>query len=494
MSETQNSYRQILKATSLFGGVQIISILISIIRSKFIAIFIGPMGMGIAGLLNSTINVVSELSKLGLDTSAVKEIASFNTKDQDKLIRIVSSLKRIIWFTGLFGLIITIICSPFLSQLTFGNKEYTGSFIWISLALLFKQLTYGELAILQGLRKLKLLAKSNLYASIFGLFVVIPLYYFFRIDGIVPAIILSSLLGFLFSKYFSQRVKLKPLKLSTREAFKEGKPMLRLGFMLSIRSSITLLSAYAIQVYISHVGGVDEVGLYLAGFVIINSYVGVIFNAMQTDYFPRLSALANDLSKVRDTVLDQAIIGLLIITPIIIVFLMMAPLVIEILYSKEFLVITAFVAWGMFGTLFKAVSWSMGYVILAKGDAKLFIKTALLFNSIFVVSLISGYNIYGLLGMGVAFFGYNLLHLIIVKLITYYKYDLYFNRAFNWLFLICLLMCSVTFALRYLQLPILRYGLMTLMVGVSTAYSVFELNKRIDIKALFEQFFKNKND
>jgi len=494
MSETQSSYRQVLKATSLFGGVQVVNIVISIIRSKFVAIFLGPIGMGIAGLLNSTINVVSELTKLGLDTSAVKEIAFFKSVDEDKLLRLINALRRIIWFTGILSLVSTVVFSSLLSQLTFGNTDYTWSFIWISLALLFKQLTYGELAILQGLRKLKHLAKSNLYASFIGLFFVIPLYYFFRIDGIVPAIIISAILSYVFSIYFSHKIKIKPLKLSTREAFKEGRPMLKLGLMLSIRSSITLLSAYAIQIFISHVGGVDEVGFYLAGFVIINSYVGIIFNAMQTDYFPRLSALATDPEQLRRTVLHQAVIALLIITPIIIIFLTIAPIAIQLLYSNEFLLITVFVSWGMFGTLFKAVSWSMGYVILAKGDANLFIKTAILFNSLFVMLLILGYYFYGLFGVGVAFFIYYILHLIIVKLITYYKYDLYFNTSFNRLFLICLLMCSVTFALSYVNMPFLKYSLMLLMVVISLVFTVNELNKKINIKAVLQQFLKKKND
>ena len=56
MSETKKSYQQIIKATSLFGSVQLFSILVSIIRNMFIANFIGPIGMGIAALLNSTLN------------------------------------------------------------------------------------------------------------------------------------------------------------------------------------------------------------------------------------------------------------------------------------------------------------------------------------------------------------------------------------------------------------------------------------------------------
>lgn len=494
MSEHQHSYRQVVKATSLFGSVQVVHILISIIRSKFIAVLIGPVGMGIAGLLNATIDVVAEITKLGLDTSAVKEIAALHNTNEAKLIVIISALKRIIWFTGILSLVLTLLFSSVLSQITFGDTTYTWSFAWLAIALLFRQLTHAQLAILQGLRQLRFLAKTNVYASFCGLFVVVPLYYFFRIEGIVPAIIASAILGYGFSRYYSKKIKVKPQKISYKRAFYEAGPMLRLGLMLSIRSVITLLGAYAVQVYIGHAGGVGQVGFYLAGFVIINSYVGLVFNAMQTDYFPRLSAISNQPEQLRDTVHHQAVVALLIITPIIILFFMVAPFAIQLLYSKAFLLITVFVSWGLFGTLFKAVSWSMGYVILAKGDSSLFIKTAILFNFIFVAFLIGGYHYYGLLGVGIAFMGYNILHLILVWIITFHKYDLYFNKGFNRLFGICLLLCSLTFALSYLSLPILKYVLMLVMLLIALAFSIYELDKRMALRALIKEFLNKKND
>ena len=45
MTEEQSSYRQIVKATSVFGGVQGFNILISIIRSKVVAVLLGPAGI-----------------------------------------------------------------------------------------------------------------------------------------------------------------------------------------------------------------------------------------------------------------------------------------------------------------------------------------------------------------------------------------------------------------------------------------------------------------
>ena len=194
MSEQKNSYRQIMKATSLFGGVQIFQIVISVIRSKFVAVLLGPAGMGVVGLLTSTTGLVMGLTNFGLGTSAVKNISEANAEeDRNRLATVIAVLKRLVWITGILGALVTLLFSPWLSQFTFGNKEFTLAFVWISITLLLNQLTTGEMVLLQGLRKLQQLAKANLYGSVAGLIITVPLYYWLGEKGIVPAIIISAL-------------------------------------------------------------------------------------------------------------------------------------------------------------------------------------------------------------------------------------------------------------------------------------------------------------
>ncbi|RTY96834.1 O-antigen translocase, partial [Flavobacterium bomense] len=207
MSDSKSSYLQILKTTSLFGGVQFFTIIISIIRTKCIAIFIGPAGMGIVALLNSTLNIISGITGLGIETSAVKHISSsFKNEDLNSVAGNVSIIKKLALVTGLLGVCATIFLSPWLSQLTFGNSEHSFSFIFLSITLLFKQLSTGQLVVLQGLRKMRFLAKANFYGNLFGLLFSIPLYYFYSIDAIVPTIIVASLSSVFFSFYFSKKV------------------------------------------------------------------------------------------------------------------------------------------------------------------------------------------------------------------------------------------------------------------------------------------------
>ena len=498
MSDNQQSYRKVLNATSLFGGVQVINIIISLVRSKVIALLIGPIGMGISNLLLTTMELINGLTNLGLERSAVKDISLANTNSNSKSVaKTISILKKLVWLTITIGVILMIALSPWLSEIAFGNKDYTISFIWISIALLFKQLSSSQLAILQGLRKLQYLAKANLLGNFIGLLITLPLYYFFRIDAIVPAIIIATFMSFIFTYYYSQKLDIAPVAISRKEAVSEGKGMINLGVMLSLSSMITLLVAYIIRIYIGSSNeteelGLIDVGLYSAGFVILNSYVGIIFNAMGTDYFPRLSEIANDIIKLRKTVLEQAIVAILLITPIIVVFLAFAPLIIVILYSNEFSPIVAMVTWGILGMIFKAVSWSMGYMIIAKGDSKVFIKTAIGFNAILLLINIVGYHYGGLEGIGISFFIYYIIHFVTIRIITYYRYDFYFEKGFYKIFTFTVIMCFLAFSITLIPSSILKNSLMIGLIVVSCWYSYKELDKKIGVKDYLAGIFKRK--
>lgn len=299
-------------------------------------------------------------------------------------------------------------------------------------------------------------------------------------------------MSFIFTLYYSLKLEIKPDKITNKEAFVEGKPMIELGLTLSFSSMVTLLVAYILQIFISTEGGIDQVGLYQAGFLILNSYVGIIFNAMGTDYFPRLSAISEDIVKIRKSVYEQAMIAVLLISPIIVIFLTLAPIIIRILYTKEFLSIVPMVSWGILGMLFRAVSWSMGYIIIAKGDSKVFIKTALGFNSLLLLLNVLGYTYGGLEGLGFSFFIHYIIHFIVIRLITYYRYGFYFEKGFYKIFTFTVILCALAFSFTYIQNEILKYSLMGIVIIISILFSYKLLDEKMDIKKFINELLNRK--
>ena len=486
----KNSYRDILKTTSLFSGVQILGVLISIAKSKLAAILIGPAGIGIVGVLNSTLNVIIGFSKLGLDVSAVKEIAALKGHDEAKVVKIINVLRRLCWITGILGALITIVLSSWLSQLAFGNTSHTVSFMLLSLAVLFNQLTVGNLAILQGLRKLKKLAKASLWGSFGGLLVIVPLYFYYGISGIVPAIISISILTYFFSWFFSKKQIVKHPKLSLKDTLNQGKSMVKLGFVLSLGSLATIITIYGIQIFITNKGGIDEVGFYNAAFIIINAYVGVIFTAMSKDYFPRLSSVVNEQDTMQKVVNQQAYVAVLLLTPIIVIFLAFIPTIISLLFSKEFMPIIGILTFGILATLFKAVSWSMGFILIAKGDSKLYITTEVGFNLLLLLMSVFGYVYGGLTGVGISYLVYYMIYLVGVKIITQNRYEFKFENEFYKILLVCLILCLGAFLAIHFNNLYLKYGLLFVIIVSSSIFSIHRLDNKTDLIATIKQKFK----
>jgi O-antigen/teichoic acid export membrane protein len=220
----------------------------------------------------------------------------------------------------------------------------------------------------------------------------------------------------------------------------------------------------------------------------------MIFNAMSTDYYPRLAAIADDIVKIRETVLHQAYVAVLLITPIIILFIIFSEIVIILLYSREFLPVVDFLLWAILGTIFKAVSFSMGYIFIAKGDSRLFVKNAVVFNALLLTLNILGYYFGGLVGLGFSFFVYYILHLLLVGIITKVSYNFYFPKSFYGLFLLCLMLCGLAFGLSYIESSLMKYGGFAITLLISGGISTYLLNKKMDLLEVVQSYIRNKKN
>ena len=485
MINKQLSYRQIFKASSLFGGVQIFNILIGIIRSKFIAVLLGPTGMGIVGLLTSTTGMITGLTNFGLGTSAIRNVAEADSQQNRQRINVVVyTLRRLVWHTGLLGTSFTLLLAPWLSQLTFGNKDYTYAFMFLSINLLFTQLSVGQNVILQGTRKLKYLAKSNVLGTSLGLILTVPLYYFFGTNGIVPALVITSIITLALSWYFSRKVLIDKIQLSFKEVWKEGKGMLTMGIMLSLSGIITLTVSYITRIYIGRVGGMEEVGLYNAGFAIVGTYVGLIFTAMGTDYYPRLSSVAHDNQLAKETINQQAEIVILILAPILMIFFVFIHWVVQLLYSDQFMLVNGMIQWAALGMFFKTAAWTIGFIFLAKGSSKLFFISELLANSYTLLFNILGHILWGITGLGIAFLLSYIVCLLQVLFIAKVKYTFNFNRGFIQIFLLQLLFGVVCFCVvKFVSNPY-QYIVGSIVIVLSGLYSLRELDRRLKLRSI----------
>lgn len=443
--------------------------------------------MGIANLFTSTTGLVAAFTNFGLGTSAVKDVAEAHASgDNIRVSQTVSVFRKLVWITGFFGAILTLILSPWLSELTFGSHNYTWSFILLSTTLLINQLTAGQNVILQGTRKIKYLASANIIGALASLLITIPLYYYYGVEGIVPALILTAMGTFSVAVFFSRKVKIKVHSPSLKEIYHRGKGMLKMGFFISLSGAIAMLTSYLIRIYISNTGGVEDVGLYSAGFQIIGTYVGLVFTAMGTDYYPRLSGVANDANKRNVLVNQQGEIAMLILFPIILVFIVFIPFIIQILYSAQFLPIQEMIIWAGLGMFFKAGSWAIAFQFMAKGSSKLFFFNELATNLYLLFFNVLGYTYYGVTGLGYSFLLTYIIYFVQVYVITNWQYNFNFNKGF----LIAISLAVITSILCIFVVlktqDVFKYLIGCILIASAIIYSIRQINLKTD--------FLNKSD
>ena len=485
----QSSYRNIFKATSLFGGVQVYQILIQIIKSKFVAVLLGPAGVGIMGLYQSGLQLVQQISSVGLSQSAVRDVSEANgSNDIQRIAKTVTVVRKLVWITGLLGLIVVACFSPLLSKLSFGNYDYTIPFIILSVTLLLDQLSAGQRVVLQGMRRLKDLAKCTALGVTFGLITSVPLYYWLGIDGIIPTLILNSVCYLALSWIYSRKIKIEKIQVTPKQTLEQGKQMLVMGVSMSLSGIFATIVSYAIRAFIQNDGGVEQVGLFQAGFVIMTTYVGMVMNAIATDYYPRLAAINKDNDKCSEAVSQQGEIGAMIIAPMLTVCLVFMPFVLRLLYSEQFLAANEYISWACLGMMLRLAAWVISFLYVAKAESKLFIKLELSANLTYLIFSLVGYKTLGLTGLGLAFALQYVVYFLQVYLIARKRYDFRFSNGFIKCYGIQLLLVIACLAIVVVFDGWMKYSFGSVIITLSCYLGLKGLNQRMNLLG----FVKNK--
>lgn len=483
MENKSTNYKSIFKATSIFGGVQLFNIFITLIRSKALAILIGTAGMGLNGLFMSGLNLIRTLSSLGISESAVRDISKADASgDEDAMATTATVFRRWIWITATFGIVLTVAFSSILSQFIFNNTQHTNSFIWLSSTFIFGTLSGGIYTLLRGTRQLKFLAQSNILGGVVGLLVALPIFYFYGIDGVVPAIIATAIGNYIVSLFFKKRLRFKAVALSWSETMTLGKPMVALGVSLTVISLLSAAISFLLNAYISKTGTLSDVGLYNAGLAIVDGYVGMVFTAMSTDYYPRLAGVIHQESRWKQLVNEQAELMMIILSMVLVLLISTTPLLIRILLSKEFMAAREFIFWAVLAIPLKGLVWVIGFVMLAKGDNKLFLIVEIIANLVVLGLNILFYKYLGIDGLGISLLVSYSISIIFMLMILRSKYEFRFSReVYRLLFVVLLSLSLCLAAIKLLGYPN-AYFVEAALVLLTFAFCLTELNKRMNLK------------
>lgn len=412
---------RVLKVMGLFSGVQMMTILCSIIRTKLVAIWLGPAGMGLFGLYNSVIETISSITQMGTGTGVVRELALSPRQALPKLVAVV---RRWGVALGLAGAIVTLALSPLLSRFTFGDEAHTGGFVVLSAAVLLLTLSNTEGAVFQGLKRYTRLARASVAGAIGGLALSAPMYYFWGLDSVVPSLLAYAAITWICRGLFREKVERPDHPIGIKETIVTGKGFALLGLYITITTFAANSVSYIFMSYLNREAGTEAAGLYQAGFTLVNRYVGLVLAAVGMEYLPRLSEVSKSPHRIQLFLTHEVTLLMLVIFPLVTAFIAADQLLVTLLYDRPFLLMLPFVTWAVIGTVFRAWSWCLAYVILAKSDGIVYLATELLSALVAIGLNILFYDRWGIAGLGYAYTVWYLFYLLEMLVVCRCRYRL----------------------------------------------------------------------
>lgn len=399
----------VMKVMGIFSGVQAVTIICSVVRTKLVALWIGAAGVGLFGIFNSSIDMLSSLTLLGIATSSVRDIAAAEG-GRKRLLGTVT--RRWGMILGMAGALVMALLSPFLSRYSFGSTARAWQFALLGACLLLNAMTATNNAVLQGFKRFRNLARSTMWGAIGSVALSAPLFYLWGIDSIVPALLVFS--AATFGASWLNRERLGHMTVGLRGLWSEGRAFLRLGAYMTVTGFAAYMVSYIFVSWLNTRAGTDTVGYYQSGLTLFNRYAGLIFTAITVEYYPRLSTVATRRRFMETYVNHEATLlmwALLVIVP---VFVLATPLLVRILYTGAFSVIVPMVTLGIIGTVLRGISWCMSFTMLARGDGRLFLATELTSSAVCLALNIGGYTLWGLEGLGLSYTVWYGLYTVIV--------------------------------------------------------------------------------
>ncbi|WP_223217155.1 O-antigen translocase [Rhizobium cauense] len=402
----------------LIGGSSAINVIFSIVRNKAMAILLGPEGIGVMALYNSIVDISQTVAGVGISASGVRQIAAVSSEETGRIAEVAAVLRRVSILLGVAGAALLLMLSAPVAQLTFGNSQYTLGVMVLSLAVAFQVAAGGRVALVQGMRNISGLAWMSVLGGLFSVLIGVPIIYLLGEPGIAISLVAAAIASFATSWWFSRKIEIPRVSLSTRRALQETSALLRLGIIFMASGFLTMGSAYAIRLIVSSESGLHAAGLYQAAWSLGGLYAGFILQAMGTDFYPRLTAVAQDNEECNRLVNEQTEISILLAGPGLIATLTLAPAIMALFYSSAFQGAVDILRWICLGMMLRIVAWPIGFIVLAKGAKAIFFWSEVAAAIVHVGLAWLCVPAFGAAGAGFAFFGLYVWHSVLMYFVA----------------------------------------------------------------------------
>lgn len=469
-------YRQILRSSSIVASASIINILIGLVRTKIVALVLGPTGLGLVGVFHSLMATGSSVAALGIGNVGTRQIAEAESNGDERSRAIAR--RSFFWaalFLSLVGAVGFWALRSEISWRVFEDRSRAGQVGWLSIGVALGVASSAQIALLTGLRHIGNVARVSVFSALFGTAAGIAFILLWAEEGLLLYVIASPVTTFLVGWYFAAKLPKARGPAPLAQLSTQWRVMARLGFAFMLASLAQHLGHLLVRILVQRELGSVDLGLFQAAWMVSMTYIGLVLTAMSTDYYPRLSGAIHDHEAANRMVNDQAEVGLLLGGPLLLGMLGFAPWIIQILYSSQFLPAVETLRWQVLGDVLKILLWPVGFVLMAAGKGRIFALSEAFSMICLVAATWLALPILGLEGAGVAVFVMYAIYLPVIwygaRSITGFR----FERRVAVGFFRLVLACAATMAVsRISEIGAMVLSLVLALVFVKLALARLE--------------------
>ena len=404
--------------TSFLSGLSTgISLIARLISTKIVAIYLGTNGMFLLGQLKDFLRLSNTISSFGIENGIIKYTSEYE-KQETELKGVIGTSFKINFFSAVFvsGLILIFKerVSDFL-QINFDQNFY---FLILIISVISASINTCFLSVYNGLKKIELYVLINIFSNVLSAALIILLVLKMKIIGAFYALalnqILSLLINILFYLYF------KPFKIKwILESFlKENlKKLSKFSIMAIAGPSCLIISTFIIRDHIYNEFGSDYAGSWEAMWRISAIYLLFLITTFKFYLIPTFSKV-ND-NKLKSEVFKIWKVTIPIIILITVAVYMTRNIIIDLLLSKEFILINVIIFFHLLGDIIKINCWVLGNIMISKADTKSFVFFQVEWSTLFILFSYLFIEMYGFVGVSISYLVTYVIHFGLLNL--YYR-------------------------------------------------------------------------
>lgn len=383
--------RKIFASASIMGISTLVSLIVGVVRSKVMAVLLGPMGVGVISQAFSFLTTASTVASLGLGVGIAKFIPLYEHEKKSLLIKQAVLVSFLLHISISLLWIILIICFPGkISFMIFSTPIYARLLIFVALAIPCATLVYFVASVFISLGNIKAFTVSRVWGYLIGLVPMFILIYFWGVKGGFIQIFLVAFVGFIFALYYF--LKVIPREFYLPKEFHElsglfpmGRRIFKYGLAMLATTALASFSILAVRSIIIHRIGTVANGYYQVLVAFSAYYLPFFTNALWGHFYPRINSTDSsaEVSKELNNTVRFLSIG---ITLCIVALLIFKRYLVLLVFSNKFLNAIPYMESQFMGDFFSLLSITFGCLILAKGKIRIYFLNAL-FTSIIFISL-----------------------------------------------------------------------------------------------------------